>query len=76
MVVGSVSGSKLILNVKLKSILDAIDVIENYLVLEMTNEYLKVRIKYRGKLNKIKLKLIEKKINIQITDNVWKLRIR
>ena len=61
---------------KLKSIIDTIDIIENYSVLEMTNKYLKIRVKYRGKLNKIKLKLIEKKINIQITDNVWKLRIR
>jgi hypothetical protein len=60
---------------KLKSILKTIDVIENYSVLEMTSEYSKIRIKYKGKINKIKIKLIEKKINIQIVDNVWKLKI-
>ncbi len=61
---------------KLKSALDAIDVIESYSVLEMTNKYSKIRFKYRGKVNKIKNKLIEKKINIQIIDNVWKLKIQ
>ena len=61
---------------KLKSILDTIDVVEKYSVLEMTNEYFKVRLKYRGKLNKIKEKLSEQKINISIINNVWKLKIK
>jgi len=61
---------------KLKLILDKIDVIENYSVLEMTNTHLKIRIKYRGKINQIRNKLIEQKINIKITDNVWKLNIK
>ena len=61
---------------KLKSALNAIDVIESYSVLEMTNKYSKIRFKYRGKINKIKNKLMEKKINIQIIDNVWKLKIQ
>ena len=61
---------------KLKLILDNIDVIENYSVLEMTNTHLKIRLKYRGKINKIKNKLTEQKINIKITDNVWKLNIK
>ena len=61
---------------KLKSILDAIDVIENYLVLEMTNEYLKVRIKYRGKVSKIKNKLSDGQVSLKIIDNVWKLKIK
>jgi len=60
---------------KLRSVLDSIDIIENYFVLEMTNEYSKIRLKYKGKLNKIKDKLIEQKINIQISDNIWRLRI-
>ena len=60
---------------KLKSIIDTIDVIENYSVLEMTNEYSKIRLKYRGKVNKIKNKLVEKKIDIQIIDNIWKLKV-
>jgi len=61
---------------KIKSVLNNIDIIENYSVLEMTNKYTKVRIKYRGKINKIKQKLSEQKINVQIIDNVWKLRIK
>ena len=61
---------------KLKSILDTIDVVEKYSVLEMTNEYFKVRLKYRGKIHKIKEKLSEKKVNITIVDNVWKLKIK
>ena len=60
---------------KLKSILDSIDVIENHSVLEMTNKYSKIRVKYKGKLSKIKDKLTEMKINIKIIDNVWKLEI-
>jgi len=61
---------------KLKLILDKIDVIENYSVLEMTKEYVKIRIKYKGKLSKIKDKLTKYKFDIKITDNVWKLRIK
>ena len=60
---------------KLRSVLDSINIVENYSVLEMTNEYSKIRLKYKGKVNKIKDKLIEQKINIKITDNIWRLRI-
>jgi len=60
---------------KLKTILDKIYIIESYSVLEMTNQYSKIRIKYRGKVSKIKDKFIEKKINVQIIDNVWKLKL-
>ena len=61
---------------KIKSILDEIDVIENYSVLEMTNKHLKIRLKYRGKVSKIKNKLIEQKMDIRIIDNIWKLKIK
>jgi len=61
---------------KLKFILDSIDIVENHSVLEITNKHSKIRIKYRGKINKIKDKLTEKKINIQIVDNVWQLNIQ
>ena len=60
---------------KLRSILDSIDIIESYSMLELSNKYAKIRIKYNGKLNKIKNKLLDKKINILINDNVWNLRI-
>ena len=60
---------------KLSSILNSIDLVEKYSVLEMTNEYTKVRIKYKGKLNKLKYKLLEKKSKIRIIDNVWKIKV-
>jgi len=58
-----------------RSILDTIGIIENYSVLEMTNEYSKIRIKYKGKISKIRNKLLDKDINIQIVDNIWRLKI-
>ena len=60
---------------KFKFILDSIDIIETYSVLEMTSSYSKIRIKYRGKVNKIKDKLSTQKINIRIVNNIWKIRI-
>ena len=59
----------------LKSALDTINIIEDYSVLEMTNRHLKMRIKYKGKLNKIKTALTEKNININIDNNVWRLNL-
>jgi len=61
--------------VKLKSVLDSIDIIEKHDVLEITNKYVKIRIKYKGKIAKVKNKLLKQKINFQITDNVWRLKI-
>ncbi|MDC0418102.1 hypothetical protein OAM15_00570 [Pelagibacteraceae bacterium] len=61
---------------KLKFILDSLDIIDSYSVLEMTNEYSKIRIKYRGKISKVKNKLSEKNIKILIIDNVWNLKIK
>ena len=60
---------------KLSNTLDSIDSIENYSVLEMTNEYLKVRLKYKGKVNRLRNKLIENKINIKIIDDIWRAKI-
>ena len=61
---------------KLRSVLDSIDLIESHFVLEITNSYSKVRIKYKGKLNTVRNKILEKKINVQIIDNIWKLKIK
>ena len=57
------------------NILESLDVIENYSVLEMTNERIKIRIKYKGKISKLRKKLAENKIKIVIVDNVWKATI-
>lgn len=61
---------------KLRSVLDSIDLIESHFVLEITNAHSKVRIKYKGKLNTVRNKILEKKINVQIIDNIWKLKIK
>ena len=60
---------------KLSNTFDSIDSIENYSVLEMTNKYLKVRLKYKGKVNRLRNKLIENKINIKIIDDIWRAKI-
>ena len=60
---------------KLRSIFDSINLIEDYSVSEITNDYAKIRLKYKGKLNKLKDKLIEKKINIKIIDYTWRITV-
>ena len=60
---------------KLRFIFDSIEIIENYSVLEITNKQVKIRIKYQGKLAKLRDKLTEKKINIQIVNNRWGITV-
>tara|TARA_B110000967_G_C18795335_1_gene515450 strand:+ start:58 stop:1125 length:1068 start_codon:yes stop_codon:yes gene_type:complete len=60
---------------KLRNIFDSIDVIENYSVLEMANKYIKIRLKYQGKLNNLEDKLLEKKIDIKIVNNKWSVTV-
>lgn len=60
---------------KVRTIFDSIDLIESYSVLEMTNRQTKVRLKYRGKINKLRDKLKENKINIDIKNNIWRTSI-
>ena len=61
---------------QLRNIFGTIDLIENYSVLEMTNEQTKIRIKYKGKLNKLRDKFLENKIRIKIVDNIWKVSVK
>jgi DNA-directed RNA polymerase beta subunit len=60
---------------KLRSIFNSIDLIDDFFVLEMTSKYTKIRLKYKGKLNKLKDKLSEKKINIKILNNIWRITL-
>ena len=60
---------------KLRSIFDSLDLIQDYSVLEMTKDYTKIRLKYKGKINKLRDKLLEKKINIKITNNIWRMTV-
>jgi hypothetical protein len=41
----------------------------------MTNEYTKIRLKYKGKINKLRDKLLENKINIKIINNIWRITL-
>ena len=59
----------------LRDIFDSIDLIENYSVLEMTNETVKIRLKYKGKVNKLRGKLLKSMIDIKIVDNIWRATI-
>ena len=61
---------------KFRSVLDSIDIIENYFVLEMTNKYTKIRIKYKGKISKIKNKILNQNVDLKIDDNIWILIIK
>ena len=59
---------------EISSILESIDVIENYSAIEVTSKYTKIRIKFKGKIAQIRKKLLKQKIDIQIVNNVWKLK--
>jgi hypothetical protein len=60
---------------KLRYIFDSLDLIEEYHVLELTNDYIKVKLKYKGKVTKLRDKLTRSNINIKIIDNIWRVTI-
>ena len=60
---------------KLKRALTQIDLIENFSVIELNKNYAKMKIKYLGKIDKIKKKLNEQGIKILILDEVWTLEL-
>ncbi|MDC0344322.1 DUF2066 domain-containing protein [Pelagibacteraceae bacterium] len=59
----------------LQNILKQIKIIEKINVIEFNNKYAKIKIKYYGKIEKIKKKLSQQKIKVIITDNEWKLKL-
>ena len=59
----------------IQNIFNTIDMIENYSVLELNKDYVKIRIKYLGKIEKIKNKIILKGVSINIIDNEWRLKL-
>ena len=60
---------------KLQSNLSKIDVIEQFNVIELNNEFAKIKIKYFGKIDKIKNKFTEQGIKVIIENNQWKLKL-
>ena len=59
-----------------QNILSEMDLIENFNVKEFNNKYAFIKIKYFGKINKIKEKLIEKDIDINFVNNQWSARLK
>ena len=59
-----------------QNVLNEIDLIENFNVKEFNNKFAYINIKYYGKINKIKEKLIEKGIDINFKDNLWSARLK
>ena len=54
-----------------QNILSEIDLIENFNVQEFNNKNAYIKIKYFGKINKIKEKLIEKDVRYKFCNNQW-----
>ena len=59
-----------------QNILSEIDLIENFNVKEFNNKFAYINIKYYGKINKFKEKLIEKEIDINFKNNQWSARLK
>ncbi len=59
-----------------QNILSEIDLIENFNVREFNNKFAYINIKYYGKVNKIKEKLIEKRVDINFKNNRWSARLK
>ena len=56
---------------KIQKVLQDIELIENFYVLELTKNYARIRIKYLGKMDKIKSRFYEKGIKLQNLENQW-----
>ncbi len=59
-----------------QNILSEVDLIENFNVKEFNNNFAYINIKYYGKINKIKEKLIEKGLDINFINNKWSARLK
>ena len=55
--------------------LDKISLIENYHVIELNKDYAKIKIKYLGKIDKIKNRFTDQGIQIKVTNNQWVLKL-
>ena len=60
---------------KLQEALNKIDLIDNYYVFELDKDQVKIKIKYLGKIDKIKSKLYENNIKVIINESKWKLKL-
>ena len=61
--------------IKFKERLKKIDLISNFYVQQLSKDYVLVKIKYLGKINKIINKLKDEKINLIMIAGEWQLNI-
>ncbi|MDC3233312.1 hypothetical protein OAW36_04025, partial [Pelagibacteraceae bacterium] len=61
--------------IKFKERLKKIDLINNFYVQQLSKDYVLVKIKYLGKINKIINKLKDEKINLIMIAGEWQLNI-
>ena len=59
-----------------QNILNEVDLIENFNVRDFNNNFANINIKYYGKINKIKEKLIKKGLDIEFINNQWSARLK
>ena len=59
-----------------QNILSEIDLVENFSVKEFNNKFAYINIKYYGKINKLKEKLIDKGLDINFINNKWSARLK
>ncbi len=59
-----------------QKILSEIDLIENFNVREFNNKFAYINIKYYGKINKIREKLIKKGLEVEFINNKWSARLK
>ena len=62
--------------IKLQSLLNEIDLIENFHVNELNNKFANIKIKYYGKINIISEKIKAKGLKLEINNNQWKVSVR
>ena len=61
---------------RLNKRLKKIDLIDDLYVQEFNNEYVLLKIKYLGKLDKIIKKLNDQQINLSLINDQWRLEIQ
>ena len=61
--------------VKFNNRLEKIDLIDEYYVQQLNKDYVLVKIKYLGKINKIINKLKDQNINLKMISGQWQLNI-
>ena len=62
--------------INLLSIFSKIEIIQNHSVLELNKEFIKIKIKYLGKIDKIQQRLKNENLDIQIDNEIWEIRLK